>query len=53
MAVQTRPGLLELLHPLREGLILEHVGVTALLAKVDGERVAGPERLEPRVFLET
>ena len=37
---------------LGEGLVVEHVGVAALLAEVRGEGVAGPHRLEARVLLE-
>ena len=38
---------------LREGLVLQHEGVAALLAEVDGEGIARPHRLQARVLLET
>jgi hypothetical protein len=52
MAVDARAGLLH--HPLalRVDLVGEHVGVAALLAVVDGEGVACPQRLQPRVVVD-
>ena len=52
MAVHARAGLLRDVLPLGEGLVVEHVGVAALLAEVRRERVARPHGLQPRVFLE-
>ena len=52
VAVDAGARLLEVLHALGEGLVLEHVGVAALLAEIRGERVARPHRLQPRIFLE-
>jgi hypothetical protein len=44
--------LLELLHALGEGLVREHVRMTALRSKVRGERVARPHRLQPRILFQ-
>ena len=52
VALHARPRLLHDRLALREGLILEHVRVAALLAEVDAERVARPHRLEPRILLD-
>ena len=52
VTVNAGAGLLEVLHALGEGLVLEHVGVAALLAEVGGEGVARPHRLQPGVFFE-
>ena len=52
VTVDAGARLLEVLHALGEGLVLEHVRVTALLAEIRGERVARPHRLQPRIFLE-
>ena len=46
------PGCLNFSHALRVGLVLEHVGVAALLAEVHREGVARPHGLEARVLLE-
>ena len=37
---------------LGEGLVVQHVGVTAALAIVGGEGVPGPHGFQPRVFLQ-
>ena len=52
VAVHARAGLLRRLLALGERLVVEHVGVAALLAEIHRERVAGPHRLQPRIFLE-
>ena len=52
MAVHARSRLLRHGLALGERLIVEHEGVAALLAEVLGERVAGPENLQPRVFFQ-
>ena len=44
------PGCLDHLLALGESLIVEHVSVAALLAKIFGKRVAGPHHLQTRVF---
>jgi hypothetical protein len=51
MAVNAGPRLVELLHALRIGLIVEHVGVAAFFTEVGRERVAGPHPLQPRILL--
>ena len=35
-----------------KSLVVEHVSVTALLAKIFGKRVAGPHRLQARIFFD-
>ena len=50
VAVDAGARLLGDLLALGEGLVVEHVGVAALLAEILGERVAGPHRLQARVF---
>ena len=52
VTVDAGARLLEVLHALGEGLVLEHVRVTALLAEIRGERVARPHRLQPRIFFQ-
>ena len=52
VTVDAGARLLELLHALGEGLVLEHVRVTALLAEIRGKRVARPHRLQPGIFLQ-
>ena len=52
VAMHARAGLLGRLLAFGEGLVVEHVGVTALLAKIFGERVSGPHRLQPRVLFD-
>ena len=52
VAVQAGARLLRDLLPLGVGLVVEHVGVAALLAEILRERVAGPHRLQARVLLE-
>ena len=46
------PGCFSHLLALGKGLIVEHVGVAALFAKILGKRVAGPHRLQARIFFE-
>jgi hypothetical protein len=50
--VEASAGRLELPDAVGEGLVLEHVGVAALLPEVDGEGVARPHGREARVLLE-
>ena len=52
VAVQAGARLLRHVLALGVHLVVEHVGVAALLAKVDGKGIAGPDGLEPRVLLE-
>ena len=52
MAVHARARLLHDHLALREPLVLEHVGVAALLAEIFGEGVALPHRLEALVLLD-
>ena len=52
VAVQAGAGLLADLLALGERLVVEHVGVAALLAEIHRERVAGPHGLQPRILLE-
>ena len=52
VAVHACAGLLGDLLALGERLVVEHVGVAALLAKVGRERVAGPHGFQARVLFE-
>ena len=52
VTVDAGARLLEVLHALGEGLVLEHVRVTALLAEIRGKRVARPHRLQPGIFFQ-
>ena len=52
VAVDAGAGLLGRLLALGERLVVEHVGVAALLAEVHREGVAGPHRLQARILLE-
>ena len=52
VTVDAGARLLEVLHALGVGLVLEHVRVTALLTEIGGERVARPHRLQPGIFFE-
>ncbi len=52
MTVHAGAGLLHDVLPLGERLVLEHVGMAALFAKVDRERIPGPHRLQPRILFE-
>ena len=52
VAVDAGARLLEVLHALGKGLILEHVGMPAFLAEIRGKRVARPHRLQPWIFLQ-
>ncbi len=52
VTVDAGARLLEVLHALGEGLILEHVCVTALLAEIRGKRIARPHRLQPGILFE-
>ncbi len=52
VAVQAGAGLLDDLLALGERLVVEHVGVAALLAEVDREGVAVPHRLQARILLD-
>ena len=50
--MEARARLLRHLLALGVDLVLEHVGVAALLAEVLAERVAGPDRLQPRILVQ-
>ena len=50
VAVEARARLLRHVLAFGEGLVLEHVGVPALLAEVDRKRVARPHRPEARIL---
>src|SRR5919109_1524874 len=52
MAVQACTRLLGDLLTLSEGLVRQHVGVPPILAKIPGEGIARPHRLQPRVLFE-
>ena len=52
VALNAGAGLFGDLLALGEHLVVEHVGVAALLAKIFGKRVAGPHRLQARIFLD-
>jgi len=52
VAVRAGAGLVDDLLPLGERLVLEHVGVPALLAEIDREGVAVPHRHEAWILLE-
>ena len=52
VAVHARARLLHDVLPLGERLIVEHVGVAALLAEIRRERIARPHRLQPRILFE-
>ncbi len=52
MALKARARLFGHLLALGEDLIVEHVRVAALLAKILGKRVAGPHRLQARIFFD-
>ena len=52
VALNARAGLLDHLLALGEGLVVEHVSVAALLAKILGKRVTGPHHLQTRVFFD-
>ena len=52
VALKARAGLFGHLLALGEDLVVEHVSVTALLAKIFGKRVAGPHRLQTRIFFD-
>ena len=52
MTVDTGARLLGDLLPLGERLVVQHVGVAALLAKILRERIASPHGLEPRILFE-
>src|SRR5688572_13702589 len=52
MTMQARARLWRGLLPLGENLVVEHICVTALLAKILRESVTGPELDEARILLE-
>ncbi len=52
VAVHARARLLRGLLALGERLVVEHVGMAALLAEIAREGVSGPHHLQSRVFLE-
>ncbi len=52
VALNARTGLFDHLLPLGESLIVEHVSMPALFAKILGKGVAGPHHLQTRVFLD-
>ena len=51
VALKARAGLFGHLLAFGEDLIVEHVSVAALFAKIFGKRIAGPHRLQARIFL--
>ena len=52
VALKACAGLFGDLLALGEGLVVEHVGVAALLAKIFRKRVPGPHHLQTRVFFD-
>ena len=52
MALNASARLLDHLYALGVRLVVEHVSMAALLAKIFGKRVSGPHDLQPRVFLD-
>jgi hypothetical protein len=52
VAVDARAGLFDHLLAFGEGLVVEHVRMPALLAKVFGKRVTRPHRLQARIFFD-
>jgi hypothetical protein len=51
VALNARAGLFNHLLAFGKGLIVKHIGVAALLAKIFGKRVSCPHHLQARVFL--
>ena len=52
VALNARAGLFGHLLALGEDLIVEHIRVAALLAKIFGKRVSRPHHLQARIFLD-
>jgi hypothetical protein len=52
MALNTGPGLFGHLLAFGEDLVVEHISVATLFAKIFGKRVSGPHDLQARVFFD-